>query len=166
MKLQEDELSEDTCATTFPTSAQGCLETEEDNEERCSGTEEPFNTIRGGSRHGHVSVPWYDFGNYYGDTGDIWSLNYAAKTPRQSSNAFVTEDAEEECFRALRGHFQRRFGTGRPFGRRFSFFASSSRPAEIFLIVETPRCSLGIVGSPHRGCQRTHYQQVYMQLGS
>ncbi|KAL3212591.1 hypothetical protein MRX96_008001 [Rhipicephalus microplus] len=85
----------------------------------CSRTEEPFNTIRGCSRHGHVSVPWDDSGNYCGVTGDIWSLNYAAQTPRQSSNAFVTEDAEEECFRALRGHFLRSFGTGRPFGRRF-----------------------------------------------
>ncbi|KAL1474399.1 hypothetical protein MTO96_038008 [Rhipicephalus appendiculatus] len=167
-QLQEDESlgkqSEDTCAMTFPTSVQRSFETDEE-EERRSGTERPFNTIRGCSSPDHDSVPWYDSVNYCGVAGGFWSTNDAPETLRQSSNAFVTEDAEEECARVLRGHLMLHFGTGRPFGRRFPFHGPDSQPPKLFVIVEARGGSLGVVRSSRRGYQRAHYHP-YMQRGS
>ncbi|KAL3212569.1 hypothetical protein MRX96_007981 [Rhipicephalus microplus] len=120
MKLQENEFlgkrSQDTCATTSSSSAQRSFKTGKDGEERCSGTERPFNIIRRSLSPDLHGVPWYESGNYSGVTGGFWSINHTLLTPRQSSNAFVTEGAEEEFFIALRGHLMLVFGIGRPFG--------------------------------------------------
>ncbi|KAL3199445.1 hypothetical protein MRX96_014083 [Rhipicephalus microplus] len=77
MKLQEDEPPGEqrqyNCALTFPTSAQRSCETEEDEEEqRCSGTERrPFNAIRGCASGDYEGIAWYDSVNYRGVAGDI-----------------------------------------------------------------------------------------------
>ncbi|KAL3212660.1 hypothetical protein MRX96_008066 [Rhipicephalus microplus] len=159
MKVQEDESlskqSEDTCAMTFPASVQRFFETDEE-EKRCSGTErpldtsslaaktlrnqpnsQPFNTNRGGLSHDHDSVPSYNSVNCCGVAGDFRSMNHAHEAPRQSSNAFLTEDAEEERCRALRGHhFMLPFGAGWPIVRRLPFHGPYSRPPGLFVIVE------------------------------
>ncbi|KAL3212575.1 hypothetical protein MRX96_007987 [Rhipicephalus microplus] len=136
MKLQENEFlgkrSQDTCAMRSPSSAQHSFNTDKDGEERCSGTERLFNTIRRCSSPDLDGVLWYDSGNYSGVTGGFWSINHTPLTPRQSSNAFLTEGAEEEFFTALRGHLMHDFGIGRRFGRRFSFREPDPQPLELF----------------------------------
>ncbi|KAL3199440.1 hypothetical protein MRX96_014078 [Rhipicephalus microplus] len=74
------------------TSAHCSCETEEDEEEeRCSGTERrPFNTIRGCSSGDHDGVAWYDSVNYRGVAGDI--RNTSAQCSCETE-----EDEEEEC---------------------------------------------------------------------
>ncbi|KAL3199443.1 hypothetical protein MRX96_014081 [Rhipicephalus microplus] len=148
MKLQEDkppgEQKQYTCALTFPTSAQRSCGTEEDEEEqRCSGTERrPFNAIRGCASGDHEGIAWYDSVNYRDVAGDIRKNNRAPSTSFPNSNAFLIQDAEEECVRGPRGGFVPHFGTGWPLGRRFSFYGPDSGQPKDFVIDEVRGCLL------------------------
>ncbi|KAL3199441.1 hypothetical protein MRX96_014079 [Rhipicephalus microplus] len=127
MKLQEDESlgerSEDTSSSTFPALAKGSFETDGDDDDRCSGTDRLFDSIHGCSNDDHDNAARYDCVNCRCDAHVTFGATtvHEPRTPcHQSSNAFAIEDVEEESLRTLRGHFVRRFGTRRPFGRRFS----------------------------------------------
>ncbi|KAL3209686.1 hypothetical protein MRX96_052325 [Rhipicephalus microplus] len=94
------------------------------------------NAIHGCSSYDHDSVPWYDSVDCIGAASDFWSIKYALETTRQRFDAFVTEGAEEERRRDLRGHLMLPFGNGWPIRRCFPFHGPVSRPRGLFGIVD------------------------------
>ncbi|KAL3199442.1 hypothetical protein MRX96_014080 [Rhipicephalus microplus] len=189
MKVHQDESlgeqSEDTCSTTFPTSPKRFFKTDGDDDERCSGTDRPFGSIHGCSNEDHDIPARYDGMNYHGDAQVTFGATtvHAPRTPcHQSSNAFAIEDAEEECIRALRGHFVRRYGTNaglsdvtlrsrdqtrdyrkskRPLTQRRSII-SSRLPTHPLPVLHAVRLRDARCGTEHRRSQRPRYAGVQL----
>ncbi|KAH8036132.1 hypothetical protein MRX96_014084 [Rhipicephalus microplus] len=162
MKLQEDESlgeqSEDTCSTTFPAfSEKRFFETDGDDDERCSGTDQPFDSIHGCSNDDHDSPARYDGVNYRGDAGDIWRNNRAC-----TSHAMP----KFQRFRNRRRRRRRPKNSTRTLRaalRHTPAFRTSLFDPGAGL--GTTEKALGAIRSSRRGCQRAHCQS-FTQRGS